>query len=169
MITGKAELEKRLSQMSRVDTKPIVGKGISFVQEVAKSNCPVGDGELRQSIYTDVDDDSGIARGTCFPSAAHGPYVEFGTGPKGQASHEGVSPDVAVAYTMEPWWIHEGPGENEIDRATAEHYHFQYIDTPQGRFYKCTGQAAQPYLYPALKDNEENVLKIMAEEMKKQL
>lgn len=168
MIIGKVEFEKRLAEISKVDITSAVGRGISFVQEAAKSNCPVGDGELRQSIYTDIED-ADIVRGTCFPTAAHGPYVEFGTGPKGQAKHDGVSPEVAVAYTLEPWWIHEGPGANEIDRATAEHYHFPHIDTSQGRFYKCTGQAAQPYLYPALKDNEENVLKIMVEEMKKQL
>ena len=42
-----------------------------------------------------------------------------------------------------------------------------YIDTPEGRFYKCSGQPAQPFLYPALKDNEKEVLGIMQKEINK--
>ena len=85
------------------------------------------------------------------------PYVEFGTGPKGQADHAGISPEVTPVYTQAPWWIHE----SQIDRRTAEKYRWFYIDTPQGRFYQCTGQPAHPFLYPALHDNEDKILKNM--------
>ncbi len=169
MILGKMGLENKLKDLSDVSMRKGVGKGISLVQEAAKSNCPSHDGELRQSIYSHIEEDENVIRGICGPTAKHGVYVELGTGPKGQAKHAGISPEVKVAYTQSPWWIHEGLGENEIDRATAEHYHFFHIDTPQGRFYQCSGQAAQPYLYPALKDNEDEIVRIIAKEVKKQL
>lgn len=95
--------------------------------------------------------------GTCWTNRAYAPYVEFGTGPKGQADHAGISPEVTPVYTQAPWWIHE----SQIDRRTAEKYRWFYIDTPQGRFYQCTGQPAHPFLYPALHDNEDKILKNM--------
>lgn len=165
MIIGKTELDKRFDILSKVKLRSGIEKGISLVQEAAKGNCPVFDGELRNKIMTDIEEGEEAVRGTCWPAVEHGVYVEFGTGPKGQANHSGISPDAAVAYSQSPWWIHE----SQIDRVVAEHYHFFHIDTPQGRFYQCTGQAAQPYLYPALKDNEKEILKIIAKDVKRQL
>lgn len=97
------------------------------------------------------------AVGTCWTNRAYAPYVEFGTGPKGQANHAGISPEVTPVYTQVPWWIHE----SQVDRRTAEKYRWFYINTPQGRFYQCTGQPAHPFLYPALHDNEDKILKNM--------
>lgn len=169
MIKGTADLSDQFDSLSKISVKGAVGRGIAYVQEAAKSSCPVFDGELRQKIITDTEEDGDTIRGVCSSSVKYGAYVELGTGPRGQADHAGISPNITVAYTQDPWWIHEGPGENEIDRSVAEHYHFPHIDTPQGRFYKCSGQAAQPYLYPALKDNEGEIIRIMGEEIKKQL
>nr|DAT88406.1 MAG TPA: putative tail component [Caudoviricetes sp.] len=169
MIEGVLNLNKYFDKMSELDLKTAIGKGISFVQETAKGNCPTFDGELRNKILTEVTEEEDKVNGTCWPDVRHGVYVELGTGPRGQANHEGISPDVTVAYTQSPWWIHEGQGENEIDRETAEHYHFFHIDTDQGRFYQCTGQAAQPYLYPALKNNEDKIVNIIRKELKNQL
>lgn len=165
MIAGITNLNKHFDKLSDVDLKRCIGKGISLVQETAKENCPVFDGELRSKILTEVSEDEDTVRGTCWTAAKHGPFVELGTGPKGQANHDGISPDITVAYSQSPWWIHE----SQIDREVAEHYHFFHIDTAQGRFYQCTGQAAQPYLYPALKSNEDNIVKIVGEEVKKQI
>lgn len=165
MILGATKLNKRFDKLSKVDIKNGISKGISFVQEAAKANCPVFDGELRSKIMTDVTEEGDTVRGVCWPAVEHGTYVELGAGPKGQANHEGISPDITVAYTQSPWWIHE----SQMDREVAEHYHFFHIDTSQGRFYQCTGQPAQPYLYPALKNNEETIVKIVAEEIKRQL
>ena len=165
MIVGAMEFVEALEKMSRVDLRRGVAQAISFVQEDARSNCPVHDGELRGSIYTDTEDQGDIVRGVCYTDNNYSPFVEFGTGPKGQANHEGISPEVAVSYSQSPWWIHE----SQIDAAIAEEYHFFYIDTPEGRFYQCTGQAAQPFLYPALKNNGDEIAKIIAQEVKRQL
>lgn len=169
MIKGADNLQKKLEEMHRCNLKNAIQIGITLVQDAAKMNCPVHDGELRSKIMTDVTEQGDNVTGVCWPAAAHGTYVELGTGPKGQSEHEGISPNITVAYTQSAWWIPEGSGDDGIDRETAELYHFPYIDTPNGRFYHCSGQAAQPFLYPALKNNEEKIVEIIKEEVKRQL
>lgn len=165
MIEGLEELDKKLKAVSEISIEQGIKKSISFVQGEAKANCPVHDGELRENIYTAVYKEGGRTIGECYPARSHGMYVEFGTGPKGQASHVGISPNVDVSYTQSPWWIHE----SQIGRETAEHYHFFHIDTPNGRFYQCTGQAAQPFLYPALKNNENRVADMIKKELQQEI
>lgn len=165
MILGAINLNEHFERLSKLTLKNGIEKGISLVQETAKAYCPVYDGELRSKIESEVIEENDFVQGICWPAVTHGMYVELGTGPKGQANHAGISPNITVAYTQSPWWIHE----SQISRETAEHYHFFHIDTPQGRFYQCTGQPAQPYLYPALKDNVDEIMDIVAEEVKKQL
>ncbi|RRR93642.1 hypothetical protein CWI05_00045, partial [Streptococcus pneumoniae] len=92
--------------------------------------------------------DGDRAIGEVYTNLKDAPYVEFGTGPKGQASHSGISPEVSVTYKAHPWYVHE-------DQINVGSYHFQKI----GEFYKMYGQSAQHYLYPALRDNQERVSK----------
>ena len=105
---------------------------IKVVQADARRLAPARDGELIISIT----------------NLKYAPYVEFGTGPIGQANHSGISPEVSVTYKSSPWYVHE-------DQINVGPYHFQKI----GEFYKMYGQPAQPYLYPALRDNQERVSK----------
>lgn len=165
MIKGKENLDKKIREISNLSLKTGVGKAIIFVQGRAVENCPTNDGELRGSIFTSVQDDGESAIGICYTNKEYAPYVELGTGPRGQESHEGISPLLNVSYTQSPWWIHE----SQVDKGTAEKYHWSYIDTPEGRFYKCTGQAAQPFMYPALKNHEKIVTKIIKDELKKEI
>ena len=120
----------------------------TIVQADAKRLAPGNNGELRNSIKTRVKMDGDKAIGEVYTNLHYAPYVEFGTGPKGQASHSGISPEVSVAYRSSPWYVHE-------DQINVGPYHFQKI----GEFYKMYGQPAQPYLYPALRDNQERVSK----------
>ncbi len=151
------ELDKKLKQLAEIDMKRAVGEVIQIVRLAATLNCPIDTGELQQDIAADVEGDSIRAIGTCWTNKAYAPYVEFGTGPKGQADHAGISPDVTPVYTQSPWWIHE----SQVDRRVAEKYRWFYIDTPEGRFYQCTGQPAHPFMYPALHDNEDKILSNM--------
>lgn len=156
-VSGTDDVDRTLKKLSELDMKQAVADAIQTVRAAAVLNCPVDTGELRQSIYADVEGDANRAVGTCWTNRAYAPYVEFGTGPKGQANHVGISPEVTPVYTQVPWWIHE----SQVDRRTAEKYRWFYINTPQGRFYQCTGQPAHPFLYPALHDNEDKILKNM--------
>lgn len=121
---------------------------IKVVQADARRLAPARDGELITSIKTRAKMDGDKAIGEVYTNLKYAPYVEFGTGPKGQASHSGISPEVSVTYKSHPWYVHE-------DQINVGSYHFQKI----GEFYKMYGQPAQPYLYPALRDNQERVSK----------
>ena len=154
-VTGADELQRKLNKMSEYNVKKAVSDGIQTIRSTAVLLCPVDLGELRQSIYASVEERGDTVVGTCWTNKAYAIYVEFGTGPKGMANHQGVSPDVTVAYSMSPWWIHE----SMIDRSAAEKYHWFKITTKAGIFYRCSGQAAQPFMYPALANNRERLLK----------
>jgi HK97 gp10 family phage protein len=158
-------LDKKLKNLGDMSIKRPMDKAIAFVQSDAKQRCPVKDGELRGSIYTDTEVAKDRCVGTCYTNKEYAAYVEFGTGPKGQMDHNGISPEVAIAYSQKGWWIHE----SDIDAATAEMYHFQKIVTEAGIFYYSTGQAAQPFMYPALADNEEVIERIFAKEIRKEI
>lgn len=153
-----AQLGKICSEIGKAEgTK----KATQFVRGMAVLKAPGNTGYLRDNIYADFENDGIVATGTVYPVASYAQYVELGTGPAGAANHGGISPEVNPTYTMEPWWIHE----SQIDIGIAEQYGWSYIDTPDGRFYKCTGQPAQPFLYPALKDHEDDVLKIINDDI----
>ena len=162
MAGGRDGLDKLMKkygqlaeQIAGATMEGAVGVSAKTVQKEAKLLCPSNDGELRQSIQTTVQKTEEKTMGIIYTNKSYAGYVELGTGPKGEAGHSGISPMVSPAYTQEPWWIHE----SQIDQKAAEKYHWSFIDTPDGRFYKCEGQAAQPFLYPALKNNEERVTK----------
>lgn len=165
MIKGLDNLEKRFEGYKHVDLEKPVAKGILHVQAAAKGLCLAVSGELRESIFASMEQDGRHTIGLCYTEKGYAPYVEFGTGPKGQKEHTGISLNIPVSYTQSPWWIHE----SQIDKEVAEKYHWFYITTEEGKFYQCTGQPARPFMYPALKDHEEEVLKIMQSEIRRQL
>lgn len=142
---------------SEISNGEFVKEAGLFVEGAAKLGAPGLSGYLKQNIFTDFDSNEGNCTATVFTDVEYAPYVELGTGPRGAADHDGISPDVIPAYKLESWWIHE----SQVDLIIAQMYKWTYIDTPQGRFYKCYGQPANPFMYPALKDNENEVIEIM--------
>lgn len=148
------DLGKIIKKASKPD---FVRQAGEYVLSASKLNCPVDSGVLRNSIFLDVEENGDKIEATVYTDNQYSPYVELGTGRKGEMNHNGISPNVTPAYTLEPWWIHE----SQIDQGTAERYHWFYIDTEDGRFYRCDGQPAQPFLYPAIKDNESDIIKIL--------
>lgn len=134
----------------------------TIVQADAKLRAPANEGELRNSIKVRVKVEVDRVFGEVYTNLEHGVYVELGTGPKGQASHAGISPDVNVSYRSSPWYVHE-------DQIDVGKYHFQKM----GEFYKMYGQAAQPYLYPALKENHNrisnNISKYVSRKIREQI
>ena len=152
-LRGADRLIAKFRKLSDVAQRDIVSKAVhhaakTIVQADAKRLAPGNNGELRNSIKTRVKMDGDKVIGEVYTNLHYAPYVEFGTGPKGQASHSGISPEVSVSYRSSPWYVHE-------DQIDIGPYHFQKI----GEFYKIYGQPAQPYLYPALRDNQERVSK----------
>lgn len=134
----------------------------NVVQADAKLRAPANEGELRNSIRVRARIEGSRVIGEVFTNSDHGGYVELGTGPKGLANHSGISPEVSVSYRSTPWYVHE-------DQINVGPYHF----AKRGEFYKMYGQPAQPYLYPALKDNQErvsnNISKYVSRKIKEQI
>lgn len=147
--------------------KKAVGQGVKIAQAGAVLMCPVNDGKLRQSIKTMFEIQDEKITGTVYTNKKYASYVEFGTGPVGEANHAGISPEVTPVYSQSPWWIHE----SQIGWETAEMYHMFRLDTEDGLFYQTSGQPAQPFLYPGLKNNEDaitqKVSEVMAQEIRK--
>ena len=170
-IEGLDKLMKKYGSLAEAAAGQAMGRAVGAscktVQAEARLLCSVWTGELRQSIRALVETSGDTVTGSVYTNKKYAPYVEFGTGPKGQEDHAGISPAVTPAYTQAPWWIHE----SQIDAEAAERYHWFYIDTAEGRFYQCSGQPASPFMYPALKNNEErvtrNISNYLAREIRK--
>ena len=142
-----------------------VREACSYVQSAAKLKAHVNSGELREKIMTDVRVKGREIHGEVYTNVPQGIYQEFGTGPKGEANHANISPNVTPVYVQEPWWVHE----SQVELADAERYHWFSIETAEGKFYQINGQSAAPFLYPALKDNEEKVVEIISKTIKEEL
>lgn len=157
-VRGADSLNRKLTAIQNpMETiTKAMGKEIRRVRNTAVLLCPVNHGELRQSIRTEVNQEGTLVRGICYTNNQHAAFVEFGTGPNGETSHDGISPNVQPTYTQKGWWF---PGD-DIPPADADLHHWPKSEGDDGKvFYYTNGQAAQPYMYPALKMNE-NIIKM---------
>ena len=57
-------------------------------------------GELRHSIRRKHERTDDGVRGIVYTNKEYAPYVEFGTGPKGEENHAGISPNFTPTYTQ---------------------------------------------------------------------
>lgn len=181
MITfeGMDELESALNTLEnglRMQyIQRAVGKATNIVRNSAVKNCPGNHGELRNSIMAGLEINSTGVKGIVYTNAEHAAYVEFGTGKKGAQSHAGISPDATPVYTSKPaWWIHEGDDAKSISKKDADMYHMPRIEDENGEAFRRTeGQPAHPFMYPALKDNEQKctnmIINVLRKEIKKGL
>lgn len=156
-VYGANELVAKMGSMHRIVESAVkrqVGLEITAIQSLAKLNAAVNHGELRRSIRQSVTDKDDLIVGKVYCTAPHAMLVEFGTGPKGQENHGGISPHVNPSYVNDPWFIHS----SQIDEADALRYHMQRFEIKGEVFYKTHGQAAQPFMYPAYKSREDRAL-----------
>lgn len=108
-----------------------VSKAAMLVQGSAKNKAPVDSGTLRQSIRADKAKIQGEnVTATVSTNLEYAPYVEFGTGSRGQSTNNNT--EVEVSYRSD--W---------------------------------RGNKAQPFLWPALRENRNNSIKIIREEVRK--
>jgi len=143
MIEGMDGLLAKLASMKEIDEAiyKSVDECGQFVRDDARLRVPVDTGDLRKSIDHTTTKENGEIISVVHTNSDHAVFVEFGTGPVGAANHAGTSPDFPVTYSMEKW-------RGVIPELKS--------DTDSGIRY-IAGQAAQPYLYPAIKDNEEQI------------
>ncbi len=142
-VVGLDKLMRKLGGLENCVSSEImeraVGASAKRIQGEAKLLCPVDTGELRGSIRTNVETRDSVTIGTVYTNKEYAQYVEFGTGPVGEANHAGISPNVNPVYSQTGWIIpRDGVGAGDKIGYTE-------------------GQPARPFMYPALKNNEERV------------
>ena len=74
---GLDELEIKLDQLADVDLNKAIGNAIQTVRSTAVMNVHVDTGELRQSIYAEVEDNGDTATGVCWTNKPYATYLEF--------------------------------------------------------------------------------------------
>ncbi|WP_346879305.1 HK97-gp10 family putative phage morphogenesis protein [Clostridium sp. UBA7791] len=148
-INGVDSLMKKLNALGGNANKVLetsIAKQTKLVQGEAKDLCPVDSGDLQQRIYTDVKSQQSKVIGKVFTNVEYAAYVEFGTGKKGEESGGDKYPG-PLSYKEDKWLVNipdVGP---------------RWIE----------GQPAQPFMYPALKNNEELVKKNIASDLEKKI
>lgn len=145
-IVGLESLLKKLDKLGgnieEILTQSI-GQQTKLVQGDAKDLCPVDLGDLRNSIKENVKKYKGRIVGVVSTNSDHAAYVEFGTGKVGERTNKNTK--VNVSYKQDKWLVNipdVGP---------------RWIE----------GQPAQPYLYPALKNNEERIIENIKADVRK--
>lgn len=169
-IKNLDKLMKRINQLQKITSTREFEKIVSrnnkaIVQANAKLLAPVNNGELRNSINADTEIKGSSIIASTYTNKQQAMYVEFGTGPKGQANHEGISPNVNVSYSQHGWGI---PAD-KVDSSDALRYKWPKRVYQGKEYYMTSGQAAQPFLYPALKNNETKVINRIAKDLKKKI
>ncbi len=103
-IEGIEELVKKLEKISSGESlETSLGKACALVEASAKKKAPKGEGDLRRSITSKVQDGQGIV----FTPLEYAPYVEYGTG---LFAENGGRKDVPWYYKDEEgkWWKTSG-------------------------------------------------------------
>ena len=148
-IEGLDSLQEQLTDLPKEILKIVkraIYKEMAKVQAEAKMNVAVDTGELRSSIVVRITEEDGEITGKVITTVPHGVYVEMGTGPMGEAHHEGIAP-VPVTYRTTPWVL-----KNPKSKKT----------------YITKGMAARPYLYPAFARRKKNIAKNIHAYLKKE-
>ena len=155
-IRGFDRLMKKLEGVSTEDILPAVNKATLFVEGQAKELAPVASefsraigaisGQLRESIHTRVETEGEKITGTVFTATEYAPYVEFGTGVKGNGTYPYQPEGITLSY-KDKGWSFPNPMHPE-----------EFIHTK--------GQKAQPFMYPALHQNRKKVDQILQDGIK---
>ncbi|MTP01202.1 hypothetical protein GMB41_07435 [Turicibacter sanguinis] len=143
-------VDKLLKKLKRMDMDvndtlmPIMARQAKFVQGTAKDLCPVDLGQLRNSIRTTPRKSKYKVTALVHTNTEYAAYVEFGTGKVGETTPVANKYPGPLSYKQTKW------------RARIPDVGWRYV----------AGQSAQPFLYPALKNNESKVRDNIANDLK---
>lgn len=151
-VDGVDKLERDLILLSKTKRlRQAIGTATAIVEGAAKTLCPTnkyrGGGELRQSIHPEVKDRGDEIVGRIYTNKEYAPYVEFGTGIKG-GTHPKTAELGLTFRTDVPWVFTPDNGET---------------------FFRTSGQVAQPFMYPALKQNKTKINKLITDALRNEL
>jgi HK97 gp10 family phage protein len=171
-IEGLDSLLEKLDSLGGNAEKTVhqaVNKMGLFVQGEAKDLCPVDTGDLRQSIQLNVVQAEGRVSSVISTNSDHAAYIEFGTGSKGENTPIKDKYPGELSYHKGPWFIHEDM-MNGLSIKPEHVENIPFIIGKDGKkMYIMNGQPAQPFLYPALKNNREKILNGIKDEVQKSI
>lgn len=145
-IKGLNSLMKKLDSLGGDVEKTLfkaVDKQGRFVQGEAKDLCRVDTGDLKQSIICTTVHANNKISSVISTNSDHATYVEFGTGKKGENTPVEDKYPGNLTYKQDKW----------------------LVNIPDVGVRWIEGQPAQPYLYPALKNNRDEVIKNIKEDL----
>lgn len=88
----------RLNKISDVNINESVKQATTFVHAQAKALAPVDTGALAGSIHMDVKNSGKTIEGRVYTNLQYAPYVEFGTGIRGNGSYPYTLKDIKLEY-----------------------------------------------------------------------
>lgn len=125
-----------------------MNKATALVHGQAKALAPVDKGQLAGSIHMQVKETETAIQGRVYTNVEYAPYVEFGTGIKGNGTYPYNVEGLSLEYRDKGW---------------------AYFDEDTGEWVYTKGQEAQPYMYPALKENEKTIKQMFKNGVKTKL
>lgn len=125
-----------------------------LVKGEAKGLCTVDTGDLEKSIYRNTKRYKGKIVATVYTNSDHAVYAEFGTGKVGERTNTNTM--VNVSYKQDKWLV-KIPEDKLTSKTSDNDTGFRWTE----------GRPAQPYLYPALKNNEDKIKENIANDLKK--
>jgi HK97 gp10 family phage protein len=152
--SGADGLIARLDKMAQADIHAALQESVEVVERTAKKLAPVDSGQLQGSIRHDVEGDTGKV----YTNVVYAPYVEYGTGVfnggdgkywvfvKGSPSG---GPTSHKRYTLEE-------AKQIVARMREEGLDAWYTN----------GQKPQPYMHPALFNNQRAIAEIFDKHVK---
>ena len=140
-IKGIDQLLLKFDKIRDIDLTKKVNKATALVHGQAKLLAPVDTGSLAGSIRMDVKKTEKQIQGRVYTNLEYAPYVEFGTGIKGNGTYPHKIKGLNLTYKDKGW---------------------AFWDEKEEKFIYTKGQVAQPYMYPALKRSTKQIKAIMS-------
>ena len=126
-----------------------MNKAVELVHGQAEEFASPGDtGNLAGSIHMQVKDTGKELQGRVYTNCEYAAYVEFGTGIKGNGTYPYKVKGLSLEYKDKGW---------------------AYFDEDKGEWIYTKGQAAQPYMYPALANHKKTIEKMLKDAVSKAL
>jgi HK97 gp10 family phage protein len=139
------------------NTRRALGKACAIVERSAKQKAPKGSGELRRSITSRIEGNTGIV----YTPLEYAPYVEFGTG---------IFAEGGKGRKEVPWVYVEGggkpSGKKTVYTEETANEAVAYLKSKGLDARKTYGDKPSPYMRPALHENRENILKALKDGIK---
>ena len=147
-IKGIDRLLFKFDKIRDMDLEKKIKEATVLVQGQATSLAPVDEGNLKESIHMDYKKTKTLMQGRVYTNTEYAPYVEFGTGVKGNGTYPHKIKGLNLTYADKGWC---------------------YWDEKENKYIYTKGQVAQPFMYKSMKRSKKQIKDIMSTGVKETL